>query len=172
LKYDIDYYENMLRIYSKTAETISRIRWEWIGEVSPKKVLDYGSGVGWFRAFRPEGVYVDSMDIGPYPQKGISCEHYDVVCFHDVLEHMKSFDEVKRIFETATYVAGTIPVVPANKDVTVWKHYKPGEHLRYWSEESFEADMSSEGFKKVKHGMPECPPRTDILSFLYKKWGR
>lgn len=169
MKYDINYYENMLLTYAGTAEQISRIRWDWISEVNPKTVLDYGSGVGWFRALRPKGILVDSFDVAYYPQTGISQTKYDVICFFDVLEHMRTFDEIQKILAKATYIAGTVPILRNGQKVKEWKHYKPGEHVRYWSESSFEACLLNEGFQKISHGWPECPPRTDILSFLYKK---
>ena len=78
-KYDLEYFEKMLRQNSKTAEEISNIRWDWLYELCPKTVLDYGSGCGFFRAFRPRGIEVDTYDIGPYPQTGIRLRLYDIV---------------------------------------------------------------------------------------------
>jgi len=165
--YDIDYYENLLRIYSKTAEDICRIRWEWLASVNPKTVLDYGSGVGWFRAYRPPGVSVHSYDLGPYPQTGVELQIYDIVCFWDVLEHIPDFSIIEPILRLANYVAVTVPI--RNGDLTGWKHFKPGEHLHYFTEETLCALFSMYGFELVKKGFPECPPRKDIGSFLFTR---
>jgi hypothetical protein len=77
--YNLDYYEEMLRRNSKTAEKITKIRWQFISRISPKLVLDYGSGCGWFRAYRPTEVTVDTYDIGKYPQTGIKHDFYSSI---------------------------------------------------------------------------------------------
>ena len=43
--YDVDYIENMLRMYSKSAEDICKRRWNFVKECNAKTVLDYGSAM-------------------------------------------------------------------------------------------------------------------------------
>jgi len=167
--YNLDYFEGYLRRCSKHAEKISKIRWDFIKEVNPKTVLDYGSGVGWFRAFRPNGVRVDSYDIGNYPQTGILCDKYQILCLWDVLEHIPDFREIEFILKETQYVALTVPIKPPKIKIENWKHFKPNEHLHYFTIESLDALFKRYNFKKIKHGYPECPPREDILSALYQK---
>lgn len=167
--YNLDYYENMLRMYSKSAEQISKIRWDFISEVNPSRVLDYGCGCGWFRAYRPDYIVVDTYDIGGYPQTGIILEKYDVVCFWDVLEHLDNFSEIEEILCNTNYVAITVPIKPSNIKLEEWKHFKPGEHLHYFNKKMLDVFFKKYGFKRIKEGQPECPPRQDINSFLYKK---
>ncbi|MBW2030756.1 MAG: hypothetical protein JRJ31_16965 [Deltaproteobacteria bacterium] len=166
--YDIEYYEKMLREYSSTAHEISRIRWEWIldhcGKV--KTVLDYGSGVGWFRAWRPKGVDVYSYDIGPYPQTGIPLMMFDVLCFWDVLEHIPNFDHIQPVISLAKNIAVTVPLFTGG-DITKWKHFKPKEHLHYFTKETLTSLFP--GFKHVYMAWPECPPREDVASFMFMK---
>ena len=168
LKYDLDYYENMLREYSKTAEEISSVRWDWIKETNPKVVLDYGSGVSWFRAWRPKGVEVYSYDIAKYPQTGIKLITYDVICFWDVLEHIRDFDEIEPVLRLSRNVALSLPLVK-EENLAAWKHFKPGEHLHYFTEKTLNALFEKYGFMQVRIGQPECPPRKDITSVLYKE---
>lgn len=170
IRYGIDYYEGLLRIQSKTAEDIAKVRWEWIAHLRPKYVLDYGSGAGFFRAYRPEGVDVDSYDIAPQvPQTGITRDCYDVICFFDVLEHVADWADLDHVLKKTKYLAGTVPILQNGKDLFAWKHYKPGEHFHYWNEDGFEKEMNKIGFEKMAHGWPECPPRVDILSFQYRR---
>lgn len=166
--YDIEYYENMLRQYSKTAEQVSKIRWDWIRDINPDRVLDYGSGCGWFRAWRPKGVEVDSYDIGDYPQTGIDLIIYNVVCFWDVLEHISDFTEIEPVLALASHVAISLPLLP-NTGITHWKHFKPGEHLNYFTDETWHALFYGYGFEPLKTGQPECPPREGITSMIYRK---
>jgi len=169
MNYDLEYYENMLREYSKTAEEISKIRWDWIKELDPRVVLDYGSGVGWFRAWRPKGVQVYSYDVADYPQTGVELVIYDIVCFWDVLEHISDFAVIEPILALAKNVAITLPLMPKGERFDTWKHFKPGEHLHYFTEATLNALFSRYGFELIKAGKTERPPRKDITSVLYAK---
>ncbi len=176
MKYDLDYYENMLREYSATAEEISRKRWTFLSEhcepvalnQENAKVLDFGSGVGWFRAFRPRWCDVWTCDIADYPQTGIELQMYDVVCFWDVLEHIPDFGEIEPILALSKHVALSVPL--AKGGLLDWKHFKPGEHLHYFTEESLIALFHEYGFVPTyKSTEIECPPREDILTALFRR---
>jgi len=170
--YDLAYYERTLCLNSATAKDICEIRWQFVHEAKAKTVLDYGSGVGWFRAFRPFGVVVDTYDIGVAPQTGINKENYDLITLWDVLEHIMETGVIKLYLEKAKWAAVTVPILPPGKYLHEWKHYKPGEHVRYYTEETLFGFFGSCGFKLVKSEQVECPPREDIVSALFKrnKW--
>ena len=165
--YNINYFENLLRTYSATAQEINEIRWNWVNGCKAKTVLDYGCGCGWFRAYR-NGAHVDTYDVMDVPQTGITKDKYDLVCFWDVLEHIEDLTQVKSLIEKSGYTAITVPIKPENVEMEKWKHYKPGEHVRYYTFEDMINWMGSCGKSLVKSGTPECPPRTDIYSFLFK----
>lgn len=171
MRYDLEYYENLLRRYSKTAEQICQIRWDWISEFDTNTVLDYGSGVGWFRAYRPKNVIVHTYDIGPFAQTGILRDEYDMVVFWDVLEHLSNIFDIVHILSKAKYIAGTVPVIQPGQEAVAWKHWKPGEHLVTWKETDWRATLWHLGWKVIKHGAPECPPREDIWSFVCDRNG-
>jgi hypothetical protein len=166
--YDLEYYYKMLKNNSLTSKAISTIRWEFIAETNPRVVLDYGTGVGFFVAFKPENVTVDSYDIGPFPQTGIKHKDYDVVCFWDVLEHMPNFHEVHPYFNITNYIAFSVPLLTPNIDLRTWKHFKPEEHLKVFTEPQLDSLFAYYGFSKIKSAYVECPPRVDVKSFLYK----
>ena len=170
MKYELNYYEIMLRQNSKTAEEISKIRWNFIKRLNPERVLDYGCGVGWFRAFRPKEVNVETYDIGEFPQTGISGNDYDVLCLWDVLEHLPDFSEIEDLLKNCKYVALSVPIVPNKKNFKIekWKHFKPGEHLHYFTEETLEALLNNYGFELYKKGNIESPVREDIKDFIFK----
>lgn len=166
--YDIEYYENLLRIHSATAEEICKRRWHFLTmHIQPlNNVLDYGSGVGWFRAWRPPGVTVWSYDLGLYPQTGIDLVAYDVICFWDVLEHIRDFRDIEPVLMLAKHVACTVPIIP-EEGLSGWKHFKPGEHLHYFTQESLVALFDKFGFRPLIQDDFECPPRKDVTSFIF-----
>jgi hypothetical protein len=173
IEYDINYYEGLLKLQAKTGEDIARRRWNFLGGINFGTVLDFGSGAGFFRIHRPEGLHVDSFDIMPVPQTGIQSRTYDLICFWDVLEHLPSFEPVKQMLDMkkVKFVAATVPIVPDKEGFFLkdWKHYKPGEHLHYFTKETFELLFDSFGFRLIKHGTPECPPRQDAETFLFER---
>jgi len=182
-EYDTHYFENMIEMYAATGQKINRTRWDFILNTKSKLILDYGCGCNMFGLFRPDKTIVDSYDIGhigeaSYPQTGIRHEKYDLICFWDVLEHVdwesEPDEDILNWMQKTTYVAATLPIHPTNKPGPGWKHWKPDEHLTYFTIESFAAFMEEQGFELTMRGMPECPPRKDIVSFLLRrvKWKR
>ena len=167
--YDLAYWDRMLRQNTGTAQRINAIRWHFLKEFSLKAVLDYGSGVGWFRAFSSPGVEVDTYDTAAWPQTGILHDHYDLVAFWDVLEHIGNFEIIRPILSITRLVAFCMPILPKGKSLQGWKHFKPGEHLHYFTKPHLEAIFGNYEFKMLKEGYPEseCGIREDIYSAVY-----
>ena len=167
--YNLDYLENMYRMYSKTAENICKIRWKFIESTNSKTVLDYGCGCGFFRMYRPKKIIVDSYDVNDYcVQTGINRNQYDLICLWDVLEHI-NIGEVGYLLDKTKYLALSIPIKPDDINMITWKHYKPGEHIFHYTEKLLNETLEKYNFKQIKKGQPECPPRKDIRSFIYEK---
>ncbi len=179
IKYDAQYYYNLLKIQTHTAKLICDIRWEFIRPFIvpqnwPPVILDYGCGVGWFAAYKPVNVLVDTFDIMPIPQTGIQYEHYDMVTMWDVLEHVDWENApdigIEEVLKKTNYVATTIPILPLGKDFDTWKHKKDGEHLhRFKTLDLVIYFFNIRGFKLEQISTCECPPREDVYSFLFKK---
>ena len=102
-------------------------------------------------------------------ETGVELLMYDVVCFWDVLEHTLDFVTIVPILALAKYVAITLPLMPMQEKLSTWKHFKPGEHLHYYTADTLDALFAKYGFELRKAGQPECPPRKDITSVLYAK---
>lgn len=168
--YDLDYFYGMLRTYSRTAEFICKVRWDFVASVFPKTVLDFGSGCGFFKAFAPKGIEVDNIDVMDVPQTGIRRSKYDLVCFWDVLEHIADFNDILDVLSMTDNLAITVPVKPEGLAWAEYKHYKPLEHIHHFTEDSLQDLLWKLGkFKMVKTGTPECPPREMIHSFLFTR---
>jgi len=160
----------MLREYTDTARKINAIRWQLLRDhINPKTVLDYGCGIGWFKVFAPESVEVDTYDVMGVPQTGITKDSYDVVCLWDVLEHFESVCELEELLEMTSTIALTIPVVDKTTDLNSWKHFKPREHKFYFTRETLILLFKNYNFELVYEGTPECPPREDILTAIFRR---
>ena len=168
--YNIQYFYNMLRMYSPTAKQICDIRWKFVADVQATTVLDYGSGCGFFKAFSPDGIDVDTYDLmDAVPQTGITLSRYDLITFWDVLEHIPNLILLNEVMAMTDWVAITVPIKPDGLAWEDYKHYKPGEHIHHFQEDTLCALMRYFGFKMVSSGTPECPPRDMIGSFLFKR---
>jgi len=167
--YNTDYFYNMLRMYSPTAKQICEARWEFVSGVKPLTVLDYGSGCGFFKAFAPAGIDVDTFDVMDVPQTGITKKRYDLITLWDVLEHIPNLLDLKPIFAMTDNVALTVPIKPEDVSWKEYKHFKIGEHIHHFQPDYLCAVMDVFGFELLKSGMPECPPRSMIGSFLFRR---
>lgn len=179
--YNENYLTHLLHIHAGTGQAISKVRWNFIAGVGAKTILDYGCGTNIFALFRPDNVVIDSYDIGTmsdgasYPQTGIRHDKYDLICLWDVIEHvdweldpdMAMLDAIAR----SNNVALAVPVLPEGIELESWKHYKPGEHLTYFTIPDIEKFFNQLGFTLSRRDMPECPPREDVVSFLFKRFG-
>jgi len=180
-EYGKSYLLKMLRQNSGSAKEINTKRWDFIKEICPevKTVLDYGCGCNYLSAFAPEDVEVDSYDIGEYcgvhyPQTGITRDNYEVACFFDSLEHVdwkESLDsKMLYVVGISDYVIVSVPILPPGKSLDeTWRHYKPTEHLTYFTESTLEKFFNDLGFELVTMNAIECPPRCDITTFAFKK---
>jgi len=178
MQYNNQYYKMMIKNNSATAEFINKKRWDYIKELNPQIVLDYGSGCNFLTKFAPKNIIVDSFDIGHlngklYPQTGILHDYYDLIFFNDVIEHVdwknNPDNNIEKIFQKTNYIFISIPICSDIKNLKNWKHYKPGEHLTYFTKKSIEDFLNTRNFTIVKKSSVECPPRKDIFSFVYKK---
>jgi len=147
-----------------------------VKEVKPRVVLDYGCGCGFFAKYAPPDVVVDTFDIGPYPQSGVRHEHFDLTSLWDVIEHVSWADnpdlQILDAISRSDYIAITTPVLPTGNVLEKWRHYKPGEHLTYFTQKSIVEFFRFLGFRCIKSGYPESRPdgpREDIISLLFKK---
>lgn len=145
---------------------MSQIRWEFIqsslGLRRGSRVLDVGYGNGAFlKHVKSQGMEIFGADIHHedfgVPEVNLWTKlHFDLICFFDSLEHFISFEGILEL--QADYVVVSIPNLPRSflARPQDWRHYKPGEHLHYFSTPSLDRLMLRWGFaRKVQEGHPE-----------------
>lgn len=172
-QYNKSYWDLMKSLNTRTGKIISKIRWDFVRDTKPSIVLDYGAGLNFLSECAPDGVTVDTFDVGDFPIKytGIRHDNYDLIFLCDVLEHIPDHRILDGIFKKTKYVYISLPILPEGKKLRGWKHFKyeTGEHLHYFTEKSLDLFFETRGFKKIKSGYPESQIRLDIYSALYEK---
>jgi SAM-dependent methyltransferase len=145
---------------------MSILRWNfiqrWLRLPAGSCVLDIGYGNGaLLKHARARGMEVFGIDVhgenfGIPTVDYDTDRHFDLICFFDSLEHLPSFDCLFRL--RAAHVVVSLPAVP---DYLLqaphrWRHYKPGEHLHYFSAHSLSVLMSTWGLRRrIADGSPE-----------------
>jgi SAM-dependent methyltransferase len=175
--YDADYAH---QYDHRPHEAMSRIRWEFIqqhlGLRQGSKVLDIGYGNGAFlKLAQREGMDIFGIDLHgeDFGVPEVDYEttiDFDLICFFDSIEHLPEFDLIFGL--NARNVVVSIPDPPdfLLSTPNLWRHYKPGEHLHYFSRGSLDTVLTRWGLpKKLAEGHPEDTLRgkLDILGRNY-----
>ena len=91
------------------------------------------------------------------------------VCFFDSLEHIVDPGRILcRLTTQRVFVS--IPIFHNKKHVYQSKHFKPGEHLWYFTRDGFLSFMAGYGFAPIEERRDETDlGREDIKTFVFKK---
>jgi hypothetical protein len=143
----VSYAADYLATYDRyPVDLMSHVRLSYVkAHVSGGKLLDVGYGQGHFvrlavqAGFDAYGNDVHGVDCGV---REVGLNHgmpWDVVTFFDSLEHFPSLAPIKDLANRSRYVVVSLPCRPTwFPSQLEWKHYKPGEHLHYFCEESLD----------------------------------
>lgn len=138
-------------------------------------VCDIGIGSGEFIRKRP---YTYGIDINPKAQEWLFTQGLwadDLTKFHaftmfDVIEHLPDPDVYFRKMRGGSYLFTSIPIFPDLERIRESKHYRPDEHLLYFSEHGFVNWMWLYGFELMERSDFETKAgRESILSFAFRR---
>jgi SAM-dependent methyltransferase len=158
----------------RPAREMSDVRWHFIQShlalPSNSTVLDIGYGNGAFlkrareAGMKIHGIDVHTEDFGIPTVDFDTNLHFDLVCFFDSLEHFADFEPIFRLKADAAIIS-----IPNRPDSMLeaprsWRHFKPGEHLHYFSAKSLDRIMRRWGYtRKLTEGFPEDALRGKLL---------
>jgi len=140
------------RTYNTYPETTSHLRAGLIlGMLDPLRsrrlhtIVDVGYGNGSFlKVMRKAGWHVFGIDVHgvDYGIQSVGFQddlQYDVATFFDSLEHLPDLDAALCL--RVRHAIVSIPHRPSwfRQEPQRWKHFKPGEHLHYFTKESLSA---------------------------------
>jgi len=150
-----------------------------VKEFGRPPVLDVGVGSCEFlESLNAEGIRCFGYDINPIAVAMLkeSGDFLDPVnpgvhttTLWDTLEHIPDPYSFLRLLNSETIII-SIPILDPGASLLGWKHFKPGEHLYYFTEGGLLTYMEDVGYNSVYVGRPEelCG-RQDIGSFVFKK---
>ncbi len=145
-------------------------------------VIDIGVGSGEFIKSR---LYTFGYDVDPKAVAWLKKEgywfdlgsstayHVSGFTFWDSLEHVQTPNDYFCRIRHGAFIFVSLPIFSDLTEVRASKHFRPGEHLYYWTEVGFIQWMWHHGFRMLeKPLMFEVEAgREGILSFVFRKDG-
>lgn len=146
---------------------------EHVGAGSP--VVDIGVGSGEFIRARPGtmGQDINPAAIDWLRRKNLWVEkmsEFSAFTFWDVLEHVPEPDRYFRKIPDRAHLFCCLPIFAELGRIRESRHYKPGEHLYYWTERGFVDWMAEYRFGLLERRDFEIAAgRDSIVSFAFRR---
>lgn len=143
---------------------------DYVGQECP--VLDVGIGCGEFIRARPNtfGIDVNPVAQDWLHQNGLygRIDHFKAFTFWDVIEHVEAPNVYFKKMPKGSFLFTSLPIFGDLSGVRKSKHYKPGEHLYYWTEQGFIEWMEMYRFRLLAaEDFETAAGRDGIRSFAF-----
>jgi len=176
VSYDDEYYNKCLSYEDQAiALAINKGRIELVAEhYGAGPVLDVGIGSGEFVKKRPNTY---GNDINPVAIEWLKrndlwgrLDEFSAFTFWDVLEHIETPEDYLKHIPLHGFLFTSLPIFAHLDDIKFSRHYRPGEHLQYFTDLGFQAWMAQHGFILLERQNFETQAgRESILSYAFKK---
>lgn len=181
IAYDDDYFKHYVSLAG--SETEARLNAGRVAmllrHIAGVNVLDVGIGNGSFiQSADRAGLRAMGLDVNPaavdwLQQRKLlasSVRGFDAVTFWDSLEHMETPEVHLSRIAAGARVFVALPIFESLDKVRNSKHYKPGEHLYYWTATGFVDWMRLHGFRFLEQSNHEVEAgREAIGAFAFVK---
>lgn len=143
--------------------------------IGSQKCVDIGIGSGEFikRRGNTYGFDVNPVAIEWLKRNDLWAERLDefgAYTMWDVIEHVPEPDVYFKQIKLHAFLFTSIPIFTSLNVIRQSKHYRPGEHLYYWTEEGFIDWMGLHGFMLLEQEFFEIDAgRDSIFSFAFKR---
>lgn len=139
-------------------------------------VCDVGIGSGEFIKKRPNtfGVDINPVAIEWLKRNALWADDlssFGAHTFWDVIEHLPVPEEYFQHVHLHGFLFTSLPIFKDLGDIRSSKHYRPGEHLYYWTEQGFVDWMDRHGFILLEEqAFESAAGRESIQSFAFKRY--
>jgi hypothetical protein len=97
-------------------------------------------------------------------------EPFAALCLWDVLEHLPEPDTLLSRVPVGGLIFCALPIINDFRWLPRWKHYRPGEHLHYWTHDGLVRWFASRGFECLESNDAETTAgREDIRSYVFRR---
>lgn len=144
--------------------------------IGSNRVLDVGIGSGEFIKNRPNtfGIDVNAVALDWLKTNGLLAKNlgdFAGYTFWDVIEHVPEPEDYFRHIKLHACLFTSLPLFYGLGSIRASKHYRPGEHLYYWTEEGFLDWMDLHGFRLLETQFFEMEAgRESIYSFAFVRY--
>ena len=174
MSYEGDYFEEYLkRDDTDIGRELTKARSALVSKHYHGGVVDIGIGGGAFVEHHDcFGYDVNQSAVECLESHGRFCDPYlekvNAITCWDSLEHIWEPGELLR--QVGKYVFMSIPIFDGVDHILSSKHYKPGEHIYYFTNEGLIKYMDGHGFKMLEcNDMETVIGREGILSYVFKR---
>lgn len=174
MSYEKDYWDKYVEYdATKMGEALTRFRLKFVRKFWHGEVVDIGIGAGRFvQESGGKGFDVNKSAIKWLKNNDLYCDPYDqpvqaITCW-DSLEHIP--EPVKLLDQVTKWVFVSMPIFPDANRAHKSKHYRPGEHIWYFSERGLIHWMASHGFRLAGHSDEETKiGRDEIMTYAFTR---
>jgi hypothetical protein len=179
IKYDKEYWEKYIKYEeNEVCNPLNDFRCS-IAEKYCSNVLDVGIGSGSFikklkiqkkgfdvNKYAVEWLKNNNLYHDPYTEEN----RFDGYCFWDVLEHFENPNDILCKVQKNAFVITSIPIFNDITKVHLSKHYRPNEHLCYFTTNGIVKFFSDLFYDCIEIRSDEIKiGRQDIMTFVFRK---
>ncbi len=176
--YGSDYWDKLVSYEGKEiARKINEGRVKLVNDfVGGGRVCDVGIGSGEFIKNRPNtyGTDVNPIALQWLHARGVWAGRLDWfagLTFWDVIEHIETPEDYFSQIPLHGFLFTSIPMFIDLDRIRESRHYRPGEHLQYFTEKGFRDWMALHGFMVLDQRSFETDAgRDSIQSFAFKRY--
>lgn len=155
-----------------TAARLALVRY-YAGNIEPARMVDVGVGGGRF----VEDMGCKGFDVNPEAVNWLARHDrladpyhakFDVACFWDSLEHIHDPSPLLANIKRFAFVS--CPIFDGAAHARRSKHYRPTEHVWYFTKRGLQTFMGELGFELVvSNTMEQSAGREDIGTFVFRR---
>jgi len=177
--YGADYFDKCLGYEDQAiAQKINAGRIALVnGHVGQNSVLDIGIGSGEFIKKRRGKTF--GFDVNPVAsewlkRQGLWADRLNAFAgytFWDVLEHVETPETYLRQIDLHAFLFTSVPIFDDLDTIRASRHYRPGEHLYYWTDSGFVRWLDLHGFQILERQTFEIDAgRDSIHSYAFRRY--